>query len=101
MKKMNVANNAELANLVIDCLNGLYEAKRLINDVDDKNHSTIRLNYYANDVISAVEELNKQIRDEIHKANNYVDKDKGNIESSINYAGVIYEEPDIDEYGDI
>ena len=73
MKKMNIENNAKLVNLVIDSIDTLFEAKRLIEEMDDKQRSTVRLNYYANDVISAAEELNKQIRDEIRSANNYVD----------------------------
>lgn len=97
MKKMNIANNAELVNIVIDSINTLYESKRLIEEMDDKQWSTVRLNYYANDVISHAEELNKQIRDEIYRANNYVIKDKGNVE----YANSIFVEPDVDEYGDI
>lgn len=80
MKKMNIENNAELVNLVIDSINTLFEAKRLIEEMDDKQRSTVRLNYYANDVISAAEELNKQIRDEIRSANNYVDDCKGACE---------------------
>lgn len=80
MKKMNIANNAELVNLVIDSINTLFEAKRLIEEMDDKQRSTFRLNYYANDVIFAAEELNKQIRYEIRSANNYVDDCKGACE---------------------
>lgn len=80
MKKMNIANNAELVNLVIDSINTLFEAKRLIEEMDDKQRSTVRLNYYANDVIFHAEELNRQIRDEIRSANNYVDDCKGACE---------------------
>jgi hypothetical protein len=97
MKKMNIENNAELVNIIIDSINTLYESKRLVEEMDDKQWSTVRLNYYANDVISHAEELNKQIRDEIYRANNYVVKDKGNME----YANGIIVEPDVDEYGDI
>lgn len=97
MKKMNIENNVELVNIVIDSINTLYESKRLIEEMDDKQWSTIRLNYYANDVISHAEELNKQIRDEIYRANNYVVKDKDNTE----YVNGIIVEPDVDEYGDI
>lgn len=97
MKKMNIENNAELVNIIIDSINTLYESKRLIEEMDDKQWSTIRLNYYANYVISHAEELNKQIRDEIYRANNYVVKDKDNVE----YANSIIVEPDVDEYGDI
>lgn len=95
MKKMNIENNAKLVNIIIDSINALYESKRLIEEMDDKQWSTIRLNYYANDVISYAEELNRQIRDEIYRANNYVVKD------NVEYANGIIVEPDVDEYGDI
>lgn len=97
MKKMNIENNAKLVNIIIDSINALYESKRLIEEMDDKQWSTIRLNYYANDVISYADELNRQIRDEIYRANNYVVKDKDSVE----YANGIIVEPDVDEYGDI
>ena len=97
MKKMNVENNRLSAEIIIEMsgkLNSIYNA---INERDDNGVDNGYF-YPLMDVANCINDIYESLYCVVSIID---DEDKDNTESSINCAGVIYIEPDVDEYGDI
>lgn len=92
---MNVENNRLSAEIIIEMsgkLNSIYNA---INERDDNGVDNGYF-YPLMDVANCINDIYERLCCAVS-----IIDDEGNAESSINYAGVIYGEPDVDEYGDI
>ena len=97
MKKMNVENNRLSAKIIIEMsgkLNSIYNA---INERDNNGVD----NGYFYPLMNAANCINDIYERLCCVVSIINDEDKCNAESSTNCAGVIYREPDVDEYGDI